>query len=132
MKQDDKETINEYAERSRKLLKDKSFQRDHLNYPDQNRDHFNQVDNVIEARARNSFLRRLKTIPAFNGGSYNDLRDFFDVVDTLFDSIQNNIEENEFYDQLLLQIRGKAQLNLFSRLATHKKTTSKLFCTFGQ
>lgn len=62
-----------------------------------------------EVRARSSFLRRLKTIPAFNGGTYNELRDFFDVVDTLFITIQNDIEESEFYDQLLLQIRGEAR-----------------------
>lgn len=69
----------------------------------------NETRQQNSERARHSYLRRLKTIPAFSGNSYTELREFFDVVDILHSSIQNDTEEVEFYDQLLLQIRGEAK-----------------------
>lgn len=66
-------------------------------------------EDEANVRPRSSFIRRLKLIPKVNGESYNELRDFIDVVDTLYISIQSNSEEMEFYDQLLLQIRGEAR-----------------------
>lgn len=58
---------------------------------------------------RTTFLRRLKSIPIFRGESYNELRDFVDIADTLYVTILNKSEEIEFYHQLILQIRGEAR-----------------------
>lgn len=103
-----------------------ALQRDELNQtqPQQNaqnqllRDDFdnpNQIHALMPninqnyGTLRPSFLRRLKSIPAVKGESYAELRDFIDITDTLFVSIRTNDEEMEFYDQLLLQIRGEAR-----------------------
>lgn len=93
---------------------------------------------------RSSFLRRLKSIPVFNGDTYNNMRDFVDIVDTLYMTILDELEENEFYDQLFLQIRGEARnaiknidqtdwetvkrelLKYFSHLANNDIINSKL------
>lgn len=79
-----------------------------LNYRHDQRD-------LAEARPRSSFIRRLKSIPKLTGETHNELREFIDVVDTLFVCIQSRNEEAEFYDQLLLQIRGEAR-NAIERL----------------
>lgn len=85
------------------------MQRNQMHFENPNRVNFvNEDNNQNVLRPRYSFLRRLKAIPIFSGGSYTELREFIDVTDTLFVSIQNNSEEMEFYDQLLPQIRGEA------------------------
>lgn len=63
----------------------------------------------IQIAPRITFIRRLKAIPVFRGETYTELRDFIDIVDTLYVSILNQPEEIEFYDQLILQIRGEAR-----------------------
>lgn len=72
------------------------------------------AQNRNENFARESFLRRLRTIPKFNGDSFTELREFIDVSETLFNSCINENEENEFYEQMMLQLRGEAK-NLISR-----------------
>lgn len=97
------------------IQQNQNFQNDYIQQneiypPGPNRGHSqNENENQNTARPRNSFLRRLKSIPAFNGGTYAEMRDLIDVVDTLFVSLQNQTEKIEFYDQLLLQIRGEAR-----------------------
>lgn len=51
---------------------------------------------------RHQFLRRLKSIPKFDGNSYKELIEFIDICDTLYASCWNQSEENEFYEQMLL------------------------------
>lgn len=60
-------------------------------------------------KPRDTFLRRLRSIPIFSGESYTELKDFVDITDTLFYSCTNESEENEFYDQMMLQLRGEAR-----------------------
>lgn len=60
-------------------------------------------------RARESFLRRLRLIPKFSGDSYQELKDFIDITDSLYNSCKNQFEEDEFYEQLTLQLRGEAR-----------------------
>lgn len=69
----------------------------------------NASDKNVNTKPRSSFLRRLKSIPIFNGESHDSMEDFIDIVDTLFLSILSQNEEIEFYDQLFLQIRGEAK-----------------------
>lgn len=69
--------------------------------------------NTNEIKPRDTFLRRLRAIPIFNGESYTDLRDFIDIADTLYCSCTNQVEENEFFDQLMLQIRGEARIAVY-------------------
>lgn len=58
---------------------------------------------------RNSFLKRLKMIPKFNGETYTDLRDFLDICETLYYSCDNDAENQEFFEHFLLQLRGEAR-----------------------
>lgn len=58
-------------------------------------------------KPRDTFLRRLRCIPKFNGDSYAQLKEFTDVVESLYVSCTNESEENELYEQLLLQVRGE-------------------------
>lgn len=60
-------------------------------------------------RARETFLRRLRVIPKFNGEKYQDLRDFIDIVDSLYYSAISQIEIDELYEQIILQLRGEAK-----------------------
>lgn len=64
---------------------------------------------------RDSFLRRLRIIPKFSGDSFKDLRDFIDTAETLYYSCLNGAEEQEFYEQMALQLRGEPKL-IVSRL----------------
>lgn len=66
-------------------------------------------ESYIENGARRTFLVRLKLLPTFNGESFKDLREFIDIANTLYASRTNDPEENEFYDQLILQLRGEAR-----------------------
>lgn len=64
----------------------------------------------IDNRApRDSFLRRLRLIPKFDGTSYKDLKEFIDTGDTLFSSARPNSERSELYEHLVLQLRGEAK-----------------------
>lgn len=58
---------------------------------------------------RQSFLKRLKMIPKFSGDSFKELKDFLDISETLFFSCNNEAEEQEFFEYLLLQVRGEAR-----------------------
>lgn len=60
-------------------------------------------------KARDTFLRRLRMISKFSGDSYKDLKDFIDIVDTLFNTCVNEIEETELYEHVFLQLRGEAK-----------------------
>ncbi|XP_055309381.1 protein kinase 4-like [Sitodiplosis mosellana] len=66
-------------------------------------------DATNDHEIRRQFLRRLKSIPKFDGSSYRELIDFVDISDTLFRSCMNEAEENEFYEQMILQLRGEAK-----------------------
>lgn len=81
-------------------------------FPDERRRPFNNITNQSNNRitiARKSFLKRLEAIPIFRGETYSELRDFIDIADTLYVTILNQIEKDEFYHQLILQIRGEAR-----------------------
>lgn len=64
---------------------------------------------------RNSFLRRLRSIPKFNGESFKDLKDFIDITETLYFSCVNGAEEQELFEHMILQLRGEAR-SLINRL----------------
>lgn len=57
--------------------------------------------------ARDSYLRRLRYMPKFTGESFKEMKDFIDIAETLYFSANNEIEENEFFEQMLLQLRGE-------------------------
>lgn len=78
---------------------------------EQNSTHYQQNQNLRanSTRPRDTFLRRLRSIPKFNGDSYAQLREFIDVTESLFISCINRTEENELYEQILLQVRGEAR-----------------------
>lgn len=58
---------------------------------------------------RDTFLRRLRLIPKFDGESYSQLREFIEVVDSLHISCINQYEEDELFQQILLQLRGESR-----------------------
>lgn len=58
---------------------------------------------------RNSFLKRLKLIPKFSGESHKELKEFIDTAETLYYSCMNDAEEQEFYEQMTLQLHGEAR-----------------------
>lgn len=64
---------------------------------------------AIQAKPRDTFLRRLRCIPKFNGESYAQLKEFMEVSESLYISCDNEAEETEFYQQMLLQLRGEAR-----------------------
>ena len=64
---------------------------------------------------RKSFLKRLNDIPKFNGESFQKLTDFIDTCETLYCSIENDSEEREFFDQMMLRLRGEAR-NVVTKL----------------
>ncbi|XP_055308449.1 myb-like protein I [Sitodiplosis mosellana] len=61
-----------------------------------------------QTRARKSFIERLKLIPVFKGESYKTLQEFIGVSDTLFASISNNAEQDEFIQTIFLKLRNEA------------------------
>lgn len=75
----------------------------------QERNMYQNFNQVQFQRPRDTFLRRLRSIPKFNGESFSQLKEFIDVAETLFLSCTNESELNEFYDQIYLQIRGEAR-----------------------
>lgn len=83
--------------------------------PQQRRVNFNIPQNseqnfVYDQNApRKSYIRRLTTIPKFSGDTYQELRDFIDISEALYYSCVNQAEENEFFDQMTLQLRGEAR-----------------------
>lgn len=79
--------------------------------PEQISGNFYQNENVHinSARPRDTFLRRLRCIPKFNGDTFPQLKEFIDVVESLYVSCANENEENELYEQILLQVRGEAR-----------------------
>ncbi|XP_055309151.1 putative uncharacterized protein DDB_G0282133, partial [Sitodiplosis mosellana] len=64
---------------------------------------------TIQLPVRQQFLRRLKLIPKFDGATHKELVDFIDICDTLYESCMNEYEENEYYEQMALQLRGEAR-----------------------
>lgn len=58
---------------------------------------------------RDTFLRRLRSIPKFDGEGYAQLKEFIEVVDSLYISCANQSEEDELSQQTLLQLRGEAR-----------------------
>lgn len=68
-----------------------------------------QYDQNQRIKPRDTFLRRLRCIPKFNGENYSQLKEFIDVVESLYVSCSNQNEENELYEQILLQVRGEAR-----------------------
>lgn len=69
----------------------------------------NYGNQQYEEKARDTFVRRLRAIPKFNGEAYNDLRDFVDIMTTLYTTCSNQTEEDELYQHMLLQLRGEAK-----------------------
>lgn len=68
----------------------------------------NLIEN--ENKPRKTFLERLKLIPIFNGDSYKKLQEFVGVANTLFASISNSAENDEFIQTIFLQLRNEAQI----------------------
>lgn len=58
---------------------------------------------------RNSFLRQLRSIPAFDGESRKDLMNFLDIGNTLNAFARNEAEYCEFIMQVCIQLRGHAK-----------------------
>lgn len=71
---------------------------------DRNIQHLN-----VNVKPRDSYLRRLRLIPVFDGESYKTLRNFLDIAYALNESWTNEAEKNELIDTLNLQIRGEAR-----------------------
>lgn len=59
--------------------------------------------------ARESYSRRLKHIPIFDGESYKDLRNFLDIAKALDEQWTNEAEKNELIDTLNLNLRSEAR-----------------------
>lgn len=53
---------------------------------------------------RETYLKRLKHIPKFNGDSFTELKEFINKADTLYNYCSNDIEEDEFYQQMIFQL----------------------------
>lgn len=66
-------------------------------------------ENQPQPKPRDTFLRRLRAIPKFNGESYRQLKEFIEVTDSLYVSCANQVEQNELYEQILVQLRGEAR-----------------------
>lgn len=60
-------------------------------------------------KPRDSYARRLRLIPVFDGETYKSLRDFLDVAGALNDSWTNDTEKTELIETLSLQLRGEAR-----------------------
>lgn len=90
----------------------------------QQTNNFNQNQNIHTQTARNTFLKRLKLIPTFSGDSHKELRDFLEISETLFYSCMNEAEEQEFYEQMVLQLRGEP-LSLVKRIQNFRWETIK-------
>lgn len=58
---------------------------------------------------RDTFLRRLRSIPKFDGEGFAQLKEFIEVVDSLHITCMNQSEEDELSQQTLLQLRGEAR-----------------------
>ncbi|XP_055309216.1 putative uncharacterized protein DDB_G0286901 [Sitodiplosis mosellana] len=67
------------------------------------------------SQPRKSFLKRLYDIPKFNGESFQSLTDFIDTCETLYSSIESDVEEREFFEQMMLRLRGEAR-NVITQL----------------
>lgn len=80
-----------------------------LQQPNQGLDATNLITSGNQNEIRRQFIRRLESIPKFDGNSCRELIDFIDIADTLFNSCMNELEENEFYEQMVLQLRGEAK-----------------------
>lgn len=80
--------------------------RNQINYPDQDLNRSVRT----ESTPRDSYLRRLITLPAFSGESYKELKNFIEVADGLFHTATMEIENKEFYDQMITQLRGEARV----------------------
>lgn len=60
-------------------------------------------------KPRDSYLRRLRLLPVFDGENYKSLRSFLDVTKVLNDSWINDSEKLEFIETINLQLRGEAR-----------------------
>ncbi|XP_031629196.1 homeobox protein 2-like, partial [Contarinia nasturtii] len=65
--------------------------------------------------ARETYLKRLKNIPKFNGDSYSELKEFINKADTLYHYSSNEIEEDEFFEQMIFQL-GEEPKNVIINL----------------
>lgn len=82
-----------------------------ISYPRQNytqERNFIPNQNLSYANApRESYLRRLRVLPSFSGESYKELKNFIEVADSLSHTATNQAENQEFYDQMITQLRGE-------------------------
>lgn len=62
-----------------------------------------------ESKIRNSFVRRLRSIPVFEGDSFKSLRDFLEITQALNESWETEAEKTELLEQINLQLRGEAR-----------------------
>ena len=97
-----------------------------------------QNENVFQGRhlnaqtARNSFLRRLRLIPKFDGASFKELRDFIETTESLYLSCINEVEETEFFEQMVLQLRGEARRAMLEvNEASYEAIKNKLMSHFS-
>lgn len=92
----------------------------------------NQFQRTPSTRPRDSFLRRLRLIPKCDGSALKELRDFIEISEPLFYSSVNESEENEFYEQMYLQLRGEARrVVLELEDTTWESVKSKLLSYFS-
>ncbi|XP_031639457.1 homeobox protein 2-like [Contarinia nasturtii] len=73
---------------------------------------------------RETYLKRLKHIPKFNGDSFNELKEFINKADTLYRYASNDIEEDEFYEQMIFQL-GEEPKNVIINLENPDWNTVK-------
>lgn len=117
---------NPYDFPQRNMSFDRNISHRDMNYDNQqsnfdmpqrgrNANRINTQTDVEQENTRGSFLRRLRMIPKFNGESFQDLKDFIDITETLNFSCINRAEEQELFEHMVLQLRGEAK-TLVSRL----------------
>lgn len=90
------------------------------------------ISGFVNTGVRHQFLRRLKRIPKFEGNTYKELKEFIEIGDNLFNTCKNAAEENEFYDQIELELRGEAKQIVASLPNSHWHTIrTKLYKHFS-
>lgn len=74
----------------------------------------NSQPNIEREYTRTSFMQSLRKIPVFNGDTYQNLRDFIDITETLLSFCINASEERELFQHMILNLRGEAKTLLKS------------------
>lgn len=79
------------------------------NLRDQNPRNGQNFAHIQNNKPRKTFLRRLNSIPKFSGESYSQLKEFIGIIESLYISCINENEQQELYEQMVLQLRGESR-----------------------